>query len=108
MFSKYADKVGEILWQTKDGRSIKVKEMDYFHLRNALKYVNKRYEEYSMYYIKHSDFLAKSIIKDKCLYLNALSMILQKEIWNREEHKSTDKLLQYWASKTTDLIVKGD
>ena len=104
MFSEHADKVGNLIWETQDGREVKIKDMDYFHLRNALKYVNKRHEECFIYCIRTNNVNANIM----CLLLNAWAMVLQKELWNREEHKATDKVLQYWGSKRTDMVVREE
>lgn len=36
----------ELVWGTKDGRSLKIKEMTSDHLTNTLNYINKRHDEY--------------------------------------------------------------
>jgi hypothetical protein len=36
----------ELIWRTKDGRSLKIKEMTSDHLTNTLNYIDKRYNEY--------------------------------------------------------------
>lgn len=36
----------ELMWGTKDGRSLKIKDMTSDHLTNTLNYIDKRYNEY--------------------------------------------------------------
>lgn len=36
----------ELIWRTKDGRSLKIKEMTSDHLTNSLKYIDNRYDAY--------------------------------------------------------------
>lgn len=39
-------KNSELTWRTKDGRTLKIKEMTSDHLTNTLNYIDKRYNEY--------------------------------------------------------------
>ncbi len=90
----------DFIWRTKDGRILKVVDMDYSHLRNALKFVKKRSE----IYLQHAHIREYYI---QVLALDAHAAILQRELWNREENKATDKLLDRWSGRDKHKYIEG-
>lgn len=63
----------ELIWRTKDGRSLKIKEMTSDHLTNTLNYIDKRYNEY----------VQKFGIKKVELYKNAMNQEIRLRKLNR-------------------------
>lgn len=87
----------EIIWTTEDGTELRVTEMEYFHLRNALKFVRKRSDEFLQASQMVGDYILAMEYTIIHTYLDCWAMVLQKELWSRSEHRSTTEVIDRWS-----------
>ena len=84
----YDEQRDELVWVTRDGQHIDVREMDYVHLTNALNMMKKKMNEY-----------AEAVMNEErsyVMYLNAVVLVLERERFSRREFGRTNRLIQVW------------
>ena len=96
----YDEQRDELVWVTRDGQHIDVREMDYVHLTNALNLMKKKMNEYVEAAMNEErSYVRWQKLVQKSMYLNAVVLVLERERFSRREFGRTNRLIQVWKAR---------